>query len=59
LRFAIKEAALKALGTGWVDGIAFTDIAVVAQQTLLSTAALDRRLVAIYFVRTGDRSLVA
>lgn len=27
-RFAAKEAALKALGTGWRDGIAWTDIEV-------------------------------
>lgn len=28
-RFAAKEAAMKALGTGWRDGIAWTDIEVV------------------------------
>ena len=28
-RFAAKEAVLKALGTGWRDGIAWTDIEVV------------------------------
>lgn len=28
-RFAAKEAALKALGTGWRNGIAWTDIEVV------------------------------
>ena len=28
-RFAAKEAALKALGTGWTDGIAWTDVEVV------------------------------
>lgn len=28
-RFAAKEAALKALGTGWARGIAWTDIEVV------------------------------
>jgi holo-[acyl-carrier protein] synthase len=28
-RFAAKEAALKALGTGWSDGIGWTDIEVV------------------------------
>jgi holo-[acyl-carrier protein] synthase len=27
-RFAAKEAALKALGTGWADGIAWTDVEV-------------------------------
>lgn len=29
-RFAAKEAVLKALGTGWGDGIAFTDIELTA-----------------------------
>jgi len=29
-RFAAKEAVLKALGTGWAEGIAWTDIEVVA-----------------------------
>ncbi|MBS0186852.1 MAG: holo-ACP synthase [Planctomycetes bacterium] len=28
-RFAAKEAALKAIGTGWRDGIAWTDVEVV------------------------------
>ena len=28
-RFAAKEAALKALGTGWSEGVAWTDIEVV------------------------------
>ena len=32
-RFAIKEAVLKALGTGWGDGIAFTDVEVVSQRS--------------------------
>ncbi|HEX8475293.1 MAG TPA: holo-ACP synthase [Pyrinomonadaceae bacterium] len=30
-RFAAKEAALKALGTGWANGIAWQDAEVVAQ----------------------------
>jgi len=32
-RFAAKEAALKALGTGWRNGIAWTDVEVVKQPT--------------------------
>jgi holo-[acyl-carrier protein] synthase len=32
-RFAAKEAALKALGTGWSGGIAWHDVEVVSQET--------------------------
>ncbi len=46
-RFAIKEAVLKALGTGWGDGIAFTDVEVVSQRTGAPTVVLHRRLVTI------------
>jgi len=28
-RFAVKEAVLKALGTGWTDGIAWTDLEIL------------------------------
>ena len=28
-RWAVKEAAMKALGTGWAEGVGFTDIALV------------------------------
>src|SRR3982751_182540 len=30
-RFAAKEAVLKALGTGWAEGVAWTDIEVCAE----------------------------
>lgn len=46
-RFAIKEAVLKALGTGWGDGVAFTDVEVVSQQTGAPTVVLHRRLEAV------------
>ena len=46
-RFAVKEAVLKALGTGWGDGIAFTDVEVVSQRTGAPVVVLHRRLVAI------------
>ncbi len=43
-RWAAKEAAMKALGTGWARGIGFTDIAVRSTagppQCILSGAAL-------------------
>lgn len=32
-RFAAKEAALKAIGTGWRHGIAWTDVEVVLEAT--------------------------
>jgi len=46
-RFAIKEAVLKALGTGWGDGIAFTDVEVVSQRTGAPLIVLHRRLKSI------------
>lgn len=46
-RFAIKEAVLKALGRGWGDGIAFTDVEVVSQRTGAPSIVLHRRLVSI------------
>ena len=46
-RFAAKEAAMKALGTGWREGVHFTQIEVRKHQTgqpeiLLSGKALER-----------------
>lgn len=46
-RFAVKEAVLKALGTGWGDGIAFTDVEVVSQRSGAPAIKLHRRLVTI------------
>ena len=46
-RFAVKEAVLKALGTGWGDGIAFTDVEVVSQRSGAPAVVLHRRLVKI------------
>jgi holo-[acyl-carrier protein] synthase len=46
-RFAIKEAVLKALGTGWGNGVAFTDVEVVSQQTGAPSIVLHRRLVTV------------
>lgn len=39
-RFAAKEAVLKALGTGWGDGMAFTDVEVLTTSTGAPTIAL-------------------
>ncbi len=46
-RFAAKEAAMKALGTGWAEGVAWREIEVVrsesgAPQLRLSGRALER-----------------
>jgi holo-[acyl-carrier protein] synthase len=42
-RFAAKEAVLKALGTGWRDGIAWTDMEVVRQPSGQPTIRLSGR----------------
>ncbi len=46
-RFAAKEAVMKALGTGWADGVAWRDIEVAREQNgrpivTLSGRALER-----------------
>ena len=43
-RFAVKEAILKALGVGWGDGIAFTDVEVVTLSSGAPTVRLHRQL---------------
>lgn len=42
-RFAAKEAVLKALGTGWTSGIAWTDVEVVLLPSGQPTVALHGR----------------
>jgi holo-[acyl-carrier protein] synthase len=42
-RFAAKEAAMKALGTGWADGVGWMDIEVVSQQSGAPVLQLHRR----------------
>jgi holo-[acyl-carrier protein] synthase len=59
-RFAAKEACMKALGTGWSEGVAFSDIEVVrergaAPQLRLHGAAA--RVAAARGVRTAHVSL--
>ena len=66
-RFAIKEAVLKALGVGWGDGIAFTDVEVVTLGSGAPTIQLHRQLGALekereiigWFVSASHTSLVA
>lgn len=42
-RFAAKEAAFKALGTGWSSGIAWTDVEVVLEASGAPEIKLTRR----------------
>lgn len=42
-RFAAKEAVLKALGTGWGDGMAFLDVEILATATGAPAIALHGR----------------
>ena len=66
-RFAIKEAVLKALGTGWGNGIAFTDVEVVSQQTGAPSIVLHRRLaefaekrgIGVWLVSASHTTLIA
>ena len=46
-RFAVKEAVLKALGVGWGNGVAFTDVEVITLETGAPTIMLKRKLAAI------------
>ncbi|MFM9994389.1 MAG: holo-ACP synthase [Phycisphaerales bacterium] len=42
-RFAAKEATLKALGTGWRSGIAWTDVEVISEASGAPTLVLHGR----------------
>ena len=42
-RFAAKEAVMKALGTGWAEGVGWTDIEVVSGPSGAPTLHLYRR----------------
>jgi len=66
-RFAVKEAVMKALGTGWGNGVAFTDIEVVTLESGTPTLSLKRlmaeieheRLISGWLVSTSHTSSVA
>lgn len=58
-RLAIKEAVLKALGVGWGDGVAFTDVETISQSSGAPTVVLHRRLSTIEKERSIDRWLVS
>jgi holo-[acyl-carrier protein] synthase len=42
-RFAAKEAAMKALGTGWAEGVGWRDVEVVSGPSGAPTIELHRR----------------
>lgn len=58
-RFAVKEAVLKALGTGWGNGIAFTDVEVVTLESGAPTVVLKRKLSELAQAQTLSRWLVS
>jgi len=58
-RFAAKEAAMKALGTGWSDGVRWRDIEVVRMPRQAPVLALYGRAAALARARRIDRWLVA
>jgi holo-[acyl-carrier protein] synthase len=54
--FAAKEAALKALGSGWGQGVDFRDVEVLGERIVLSGAAAARAAGArIHLALAGDR----
>lgn len=58
-RFAVKEAVMKALGTGWGNGIAFTDVEVVTLESGAPTVVLKRELSKLAKKQTLSRWLVS
>lgn len=58
-RLAIKEAVLKALGVGWGDGVAFTDVETVSKDSGAPAVVLHRRLLALEKERLIGRWLVS
>jgi len=58
-RFACKEAVLKALGTGWRDGIGWTDIAVVNEPSGRPLLRLSGRCLEIARALGADRWVVS
>lgn len=55
-RFAAKEAFLKALGTGWAEGIAWTDVEVTGGGNAPPQIALHGRAAELLAARGGGRT---
>lgn len=66
-RFAVKEAVMKALGVGWGNGVAFTDVEVITLESGAPKVILKRKLAALeqergitrWFVSVSHTSAVA
>lgn len=58
-RFAVKEAVMKALGTGWGNGVSFTDIEVVTLESGTPTLSLKRLMAGIEHERLISGWLVS
>lgn len=58
-KFAVKEAVMKALGTGWGNGVSFTDVEVVTLTSGEPTVKLHRDLASIAEERLISRWLVS
>lgn len=58
-RFAAKEAAMKALGTGLADGISWTDVEVHSENNGAPSLILTRRAAEVALVRGIDHWLVS
>jgi holo-[acyl-carrier-protein] synthase len=58
-RFAVKEAVMKALGTGWGNGIAFTDVEIVTLESGAPTVVLKRKVSELAQAQTLSRWLVS
>lgn len=58
-RFALKEAVMKALGVGWGDGIAFTDIEIIPLKSGAPTVLLKRKLATLQHERKISGWLVS
>jgi holo-[acyl-carrier protein] synthase len=58
-RFALKEAVMKALGVGWGDGIAFTDVEVVTLESGAPSVVLYRRIEALQLQKNISGWLVS
>jgi holo-[acyl-carrier protein] synthase len=58
-RFAIKESVLKALGTGWGDGVSFKDVEVMTSAVGAPSVMLHRKLRTVAATAGIDRWLVS